>query len=71
MSDVFLRLPQIIGDPKANPPIKPIIPVCKTTFWKGIKTGIFPAPIKLSPRVAVWRASDIYALVKEAKNLKE
>ena len=65
--DVFFRLPQIIGDPSAIPPIPPIIPVCKTTWWKGIKTGIFPAPIKLSPRVAVWRASSIYALVNQTR----
>jgi prophage regulatory protein len=57
----FLRLPQIIGDPKKN--IPPIIPVKKSTWWKGCINGQFPAPIKLSPRVTVWRAEDIRALV--------
>jgi predicted DNA-binding transcriptional regulator AlpA len=65
--DIFLRLPQIIGNSKANPPVEPIIPICKTTWWKGVKSGIFPAPIKLSPRVAVWRSSDIYSLISKTQ----
>jgi hypothetical protein len=65
--DIFLRLPQIIGNPKVNPPVDPIIPVCKTTWWKGVKSGIFPSPIKLSPRVAVWRSSDIYSLISKTQ----
>jgi hypothetical protein len=67
MSDTFLRLPQIIGNRKAEPPIEPIIPVCKTTWWAGVKSGIFPAPIKLSPRVAVWRSSDIHSLISKTQ----
>lgn len=59
----FLRLPQIIGDPKAEPPIPPIIPVCKTTWWDGCSSGRFPKPIKLSRKVTVWRVEDIRALI--------
>jgi prophage regulatory protein len=61
----LFRLSQIIGDRHAKPPIPPIIPVCKTTWWAGVKSGIYPAPIKLSPRVTCWRASDIYALTQK------
>ena len=61
----FLRLPQIIGDPDATPPIAPIIPVCTTTWWAGIKAGRYPKGIKLSPRVTVWRASDVFALINQ------
>jgi len=60
----FLRLRQIIGDPKADPPIPPIIPVGKTCWWNGVKTGRFPQPVKLGPRVTVWRVEDIRALIK-------
>jgi hypothetical protein len=67
MSDFFLRLPQIIGNRKAKPPIPGLIPVSKTTWWAGIKSGIYPPAIKLSPRVCVWRASDIQALISQAK----
>ena len=59
----FLRLKQIVGDPKATPPLQPIIPVKKTCWWAGVKSGRFPAPIKLGPNVALWRVEDIRALV--------
>jgi len=61
----YLRLSQIVGNLKANPPIPPIIPVCKSTWWKGVKTGIYPKPIKLSPRVTVWRVEDIRAFIEK------
>lgn len=63
----FLRLPQIIGDPKAVPPIPPIIPVKKSCWWDGVRTGRFPKPIKLGPRVTVWRVEDIRALIASAQ----
>lgn len=59
----FLRLKQIIGDPNSSPPILPIIPVKKSTWWHGVKQGRFPKPIKLSPRVTVWKESDICTLI--------
>ena len=64
MKDAFFRLPQIIGDAKANPPIPALIPVSKTTWYAGINSGIFPKGIKLSPRVGVWRESDIQNVIK-------
>lgn len=60
----FVRLKQIIGDPRADPPVPPIIPVSKSTWWQGVKTGRFPAPVKLGPRITVWRAEDIRALIE-------
>ena len=62
----FLRLSQIIGDPKANPPITPIIPVKKSCWWAGVKAGTFPKPVKLGPRVTAWRVADIRALIESA-----
>lgn len=59
----FLRLSQIIGDPKANPPIPAIIPVKKSCWWQGVKSGRFPKPVKLSARVTAWRVADIRALI--------
>mgnify|MGYP000957642271 FL=1 len=63
----FLRLPQIIGNPKAEPPIPAIIPVKKSCWWAGIKAGRFPQPVKLAPRVTAWRVEDIRALIAGAK----
>jgi hypothetical protein len=62
----FLRLPQIIGDPKADPPIPAIIPVKKTCWWDGVKSGRFPRPVKLGPRGTAWRGEDIRALTAAA-----
>lgn len=60
----YLRLPQIIGNPKADPPIPAVIPVGKSTWWAGVKSGKYPKPIKLSPHVTAWRVSDIRALIE-------
>ena len=57
----FLRLPQIIGNPKALPPIPPLVPVSKSTLWARVKAGEFPRPVKLSARVTAWRVEDIAA----------
>ncbi|MCE5263158.1 MAG: AlpA family phage regulatory protein [Deltaproteobacteria bacterium] len=48
----FLRLPQVLE----------IFPVSKSTWWKGIKEGRFPKPVKLSPRTSAWLRADIDAL---------
>ena len=60
----FLRLPQIIGNPAATPPVPPIIPVKKSCWWEGVRSGRYPAAVKLSPKVTAWRVSDIRALVE-------
>jgi prophage regulatory protein len=49
----FVRLPQILR----------VIPLGKTSWWKGVKSGRFPKPVKLSPRCTAWRAEDIRALI--------
>lgn len=60
----YLRLPQIIGNPKATPPIPALIPVSKSTWWEGVKSGRYPKPVKLSPRTTAWRVEDIRALIE-------
>jgi predicted DNA-binding transcriptional regulator AlpA len=62
----YVRLPQIIGNPKANPPISAVIPVSKSTWWNGIKDGRFPQSVKLGPRTTVWRVEDIRRLIESA-----
>lgn len=59
----FLRLPQIIGDKKVTPPIPAVFPVCKSTWWAGVKAGRYPQPVSLGPRITAWRAEDIRALL--------
>ena len=60
----FLRLPQIIGNPLAQPPVPPIIPVKKSCWWAGVRSGRYPPAIKLSPKVTVWDVRAIRALVE-------
>jgi prophage regulatory protein len=61
----WLRLKQIIGDKKSHPPITPIIPVSKSTWWAGVKSGRFPKPIKLAgSRATFWNAGDIRQLIE-------
>lgn len=62
----LLRITQVIGDPSAEPPIPPIIPVSRSHWWAGVKDGRFPKGIKLSERVTVWRSEDIAALLANA-----
>ena len=60
----FLRQKVVLGDKKAKPPVPAIIPVCSSTWWKGIKKGIYPAPVKLSANVTAWRVEDIRELIE-------
>ena len=50
----FVRLPQVLA----------VIPVSKTQFWEGIKTGKYPSPIKLGPRTTAWRGEDSRGLIE-------
>jgi len=49
----FLRLPQVLM----------LIPIKKTCWWKGVKSGRFPKPVKLSQRCTAWRVEDIRELI--------
>lgn len=49
----FLRLNQILK----------LIPVGKTTWWNGVKSGRFPKPVKLGARITAWKAEDIRSLL--------
>ena len=60
----YLRLPQIVGDSRTEPPIPAVIPVSKSTWWAGVKDGRYPKPVKLGPRITAWRVEDILALIE-------
>jgi predicted DNA-binding transcriptional regulator AlpA len=42
-----------------------VIPVSKSTWWKGIQDGRFPKPVKLTERTTAWRVADILKLIDE------
>lgn len=62
----YLRLPQIIGNPKADPPIPAIIPISKSSWWAGCAAGKYPKPVKLGPRTTAWSVESIRALIASA-----
>ena len=64
----YLRLPQIIGSSKSFPPIPAIIPVCSSSWWAGVKKGIYPSPKKLSANVTAWKVEDIRDLIERINN---
>ena len=40
-----------------------VIPVGKTTWWAGVKSGQFPSSVKLGRRITAWRVEDIKQLI--------
>lgn len=57
----YVRIRSIIGDPKRG--IPPLIPICRTSWYQGIKEGRFPAGVLLGPRTRVWPVESILALI--------
>ena len=53
----FVRLTSVLAP---NGPI----PVGRSTWWAGVKSGRFPKPVKLGPRTTAWRVEDIRALIE-------
>lgn len=50
----FLRLDQVLQ----------LIPVSKATWWNGCRSGRFPKPYKLGPRVTAWKVTDIQSCLE-------
>lgn len=50
----FVRLPEVLQ----------FIPVGKSTWWRGVKSGRYPQPVKLGARITAWRSEDIRALIE-------
>ena len=50
----LLRLPAVLRR----------FPVSRSKFLQGVKDGIYPKPIKITPRCVAWRDSDISELIE-------
>jgi predicted DNA-binding transcriptional regulator AlpA len=53
-----LRANQIAGP-------KGILPISLSTWWAGVKSGRYPQPTKLGPRVTVWRRDQVMELLEK------
>jgi predicted DNA-binding transcriptional regulator AlpA len=51
----FVRLPAILAH----------FPVSRSSWWAGIRSGRYPRPVKLGPRISAWRVEDIKALIED------
>ncbi len=66
----YLRLSQIIGSAKTVPATPALIPVSKSTWWAGVKSGRYPQPVRtLGVRITAWRVEDIRNLIQCAAGL--
>jgi predicted DNA-binding transcriptional regulator AlpA len=53
----YLRLPQILA----------IIPVSKSTWWAGVRSGRYPQPTRaLGARITAWSVESIRALIEKS-----
>lgn len=71
--DPLLRLPEVIGKraTASTPAIRGLIPVSRSTWWDGVKSGRFPQPIRISARCVAWRYSDIANIVEQMASQAE
>jgi prophage regulatory protein len=44
--------------------IPAIFPFSSATLWRKVKSGTFPQPVKLGPRITAWRVEDIRSLIE-------
>jgi prophage regulatory protein len=68
MQERLYRISELIPKDKNKPRL---IPVSRSTWWKGVKEGRFPQPVKLGPRTTCWRESDIAELLKHGVVIEE
>ncbi len=58
LKNKLLRINQVLA----------LVPVGRSSWWEGCRTGRYPKPIKLGPRTTVWRAEDIAAFIENLGN---
>ena len=54
LSKRLLRINQVLA----------LVPIGRSSWWEGCRTGRYPKPVKLGPRTTVWRAEDIAAFIE-------
>ncbi len=49
----LLRLPEVLR----------LIPIGRSTWWAGVKSGRYPPAVKLGPGITAWKSRDITELM--------
>ncbi|MFZ2388451.1 MAG: AlpA family phage regulatory protein [Polaromonas sp.] len=52
-AETLLRLPAVLQR----------FPVSRSKFLQGVKDGIYPKPVTITPRCVAWKSSSITALI--------
>lgn len=52
-SETLLRLPGVLQR----------VPVSRSGWYQGVKTGKYPQPVRIGERAVAWKASEIDALI--------
>ena len=55
--DAFVRSAQLAS----------VVPWSKSTTWRKVRAGLFPAPTKISERITAWRVGDVRAWLAAQK----
>lgn len=51
----FVRLPEVLKH----------VPISRSSWYEGIRTGRFPPGVKISERTVAWKVEDIRALISK------
>ncbi|RYD78303.1 MAG: AlpA family phage regulatory protein [Verrucomicrobiaceae bacterium] len=54
--DGYLRLSQVLK----------LIPVSRSTWYRGVKDGRYPRQVRISTRLSGWRISDVHRFLEAA-----
>jgi prophage regulatory protein len=58
-TDRLIRLRELLG----------LVPISRTAWYEGVKSGRYPQPVHLGPRTVAWRLSEIEALIETGVTL--
>ncbi len=46
---------------------QPLIPVPSSTWWRWVRSGVAPKPVKLGPGVTAWNVGDLRDWLSQAE----
>ena len=55
----FVRLNQVLE----------VIPVSRSTWFRGVESGRYPKPVKLGPRASGWRVEEVRDCIESLDRL--
>jgi prophage regulatory protein len=56
-TDALVRIGKIVGP-------NGLIPVSRSSFYQGIRDGIYPKPVRLGKRTSAWRMSELMLVIQ-------